>query len=765
MRYSFRRLNTFGCVIAYAVASTTPAFAQVTTNAPKGAAVATQDGVEDIIVTAERREQNLQRAPITIQVLSGEEVVKRGVATATDLGKLTTGLEIGAGGTSTQFFIRGVGAFAFSPLSTPGVAFNVDGVYVGRPNGVNGNFYDVARIEILKGPQGTLYGRNANGGSVNLVTNAPRIGQRTLALNTEVGNYDLIHTSGAVNLPLGANAAIRAAFNIVNREGYLSNGANDEVSQSARLRLKWEPNADVSLLLNADYTHAGGRGSDYVYLPKRPGASPYEAPSTPEANAYLRSFMPFGPLLADIRDNGFQSTKLYNLSAELGWRLGNLATLTILPAYRHMNSSYITHFGQDIGANELTRQSSLETRLGNSTKALTWVVGAYLYDEDSPHTNTTAYAGNILQNNALIYNSRTKAYAGFGQATVSIFDQLRVIAGIRYTNEKRIVSGSITDVAPTPPRLVENFGGHRSFSGTSYRVGVEYDLSPKNLIFLTYSTGFKSGGLTQTISPVNVFRPERLKSLEFGSKNRFFDNHLQLNVGAFHWKYTDIQDQRVSFDPLGNVNFLTFNSGDATIYGGNIDIVARPTRADTISLSGEYTRSRYDRFFYQTPEAFYIGSSGCRQSGPYAPGAKLPYTQSYGSNTNDGVGNVLVFDCSKFQVARVPKWSGTLAVQHEFGLASGAVITADTSVKYSSGRWLSIDFNPAQRDGAYAVLDANVTYGAPDGSYSLGLFARNLTKTVYYTGGLQATFVGLFAANIAPPRTYGLRASVNFGNH
>ncbi|WP_375404709.1 TonB-dependent receptor [uncultured Sphingomonas sp.] len=761
------RLSAGFLALSWCVASS-QAFAQTSAESdatnPSRSDPSVQTGIADIVVTAERREQSAQKAPLTIQVVGSEELARAGLTEVTGLQRVTTGVEIGRGGANTQIFIRGVGGAAFNPLSSPGVAFNVDGVYVGRPNGVNGNFYDVARVEVLKGPQGTLYGRNANGGSINLITNVPSLGERTSDLGLEVGNYGLVRATGSVNLPVSDTVAVRGAFNIVNRDGFISNGTDDDVQQSGRVRLFWEPSTDVRLLLNADYSHFGGKGGDFVYLPRRPGASPYEAQSEPAANAYMRAFGPLGPLIDDQRDDNRQDTHLFNVSAQLDWDLGDFATFTLLPAYRHVDTEYVTHFATRLSADETTEQFSVEARLGNSTPGLTWVLGAYYFDERSPDSISNVFASNILQNYLIEYSPETKAYAAFGQATVEVVDRLRLIAGGRYTYEKRALSGSITNLAIDPPALLEAFGGRKSFDGFTYRVGAEYDLSPRNLLFLTYSTGFKAGGFSQTIAPANVFQPERLKSLEFGSRNRFLDNRLQVNFGAFRWKYSDIQDQRINFDPLNNVNFITFNSGDATLYGGTLDVVAKPTARDTISLSGEYIHSEYDRFFFQTPVPFLQpGSSGCALSGPFAPGATLPYS-SMGSNTNTGPLPVIVGDCRGFQVARVPEWSGTLAYSREFPVANGGSIVFDGLVKYSSARWLSIDFIPAERDGAYATADATLTYTNPEGDLSLALFGRNLTKSVYYTGALQTAFIGgLVAANIAPPRTYGVRLTARLG--
>ena len=159
------------------------AAADTSDGAAQPAAATNSAGIADIVVTAERRSQSTQKAPLTIQVVGAQEIANRGLSTVTELTKLTSGVEIGAAGSNAQVYVRGVGSYAATPLASPGVAFNVDGVYVGRPDAINGNFYDISRIEVLKGPQGTLYGRNANGGSINLLTNDPVLGQRSLDLS------------------------------------------------------------------------------------------------------------------------------------------------------------------------------------------------------------------------------------------------------------------------------------------------------------------------------------------------------------------------------------------------------------------------------------------------------------------------------------------------------------------------------------------------------------------------------------------------------
>jgi iron complex outermembrane receptor protein len=265
------------------------------------------------------------------------------------------------------------------------------------------------------------------------------------------------------------------------------------------------------------------------------------------------------------------------------------------------------------------------------------------------------------------------------------------------------------------------------------------------MVYFTASSGFKAGGLNETVAPDNVYQPEKLDSLEFGSRNRFFDNRLQVNFGLYRWKYKHLQDQRVTFDSLGLINLLFFNVGDATLKGATLDVVAKPTASDTISGSFEYSDSHYDSFTVQVPTAvFFPGSIGCP-------------TSVQGANT--------VANCAGNQVARVPKWTGTVNYDHAFTLGSGATIDLGASMKFATSRWLATDFIPAERAAPYVEGDATLTYTAPDKRYSVGAFVRNIGQKAYYTGGFEQPFVpGLFAANIAAPRTFGARGTFYFGD-
>jgi iron complex outermembrane receptor protein len=744
-------MGLFAGAVSTLALCTSPSSAQSGTNSDRTSASssATSGQIQDIVVTAERREQNVQKAPLTIQVLTPAALASAGVSSAQDLSRITTGVSIGVGSASTQIFIRGVGDFSFSPLSNPGVAFNVDGVYIARPDGLNGNFYDIARVEVLKGPQGTLYGRNANGGSINLITNDAALGKRTEDLSLEVGNYGLVHTSGAINLPVGDNAAARLAFNIIKRDGYLSDGTSDDIQQAARLRVKWDPAPNLTIHLNGDYSHIGGNNGGYVYLPTRPGANPWEGVASPAAIAYRNSLPPYGPFLDPAIPNTHLNTRIVGASVQADWNLG-FATLTLLPAYRHNDINTVAYPGFLYEQPNKNEQKSLEARLGKSSALLTWVVGSFAFNEKGSAQQNRVVESEVVQDTEFNFKPDTTAFAAFGQATMKIFDGFRLIGGLRYTHEKRSLSGNYIDnrpipFGPGPGTVLEQFDGHASFGGITYKAGAEYDIAPQNMVYATASTGFKSGGLNETIAPEASYRPEKLFSLEVGSHNRFFNNRLQINLSAYRWKYQHLQDQRVTFDPLDVINLLFFNVGNATIKGATADIIAKPTRTDTLGFSVEYASSRYDSFHVQVPTAvFFPGSIGCP-------------TSQVGSDT--------VANCAGYQVARVPKWTGTVNYSHEFSFENDASLTFSAAMKFSSSRWIATDFIPAERAPAYGTVDLDLTFSPPSKRYTISGFARNVGQKAYYLGGFEQPFVpGLFAANIAPPRTYGMRVSFKLGD-
>ena len=774
---------------------------------------ATDSALGDIIVTAQRRSESVQKSSLAIEVFSGSALRDAGVSQARDLTKLSPGVLIAQGGAATQIYVRGVGDFTSTPITNPAVAVNVDGIYVARSQSVEGNFFDLERIEVLKGPQGTLYGRNASGGAVNLITNKPRLGVRSFDLNLEGGNYDYLKTEGGVNLPIGDQLAIRGAFQVVHRNGYSAEGNDDDHHESVRLQAYWEPTATLNVRLSVDYSHIGGNGPAAVFkgvagsvattlstlgitLPKDPranGTDPSLAPifyglaaslgrcisnaglaaaatsTGPAPITGQQGYCPAGtsslyspPGNSYFGQNFHLNNRFLNYSAELNWDLGP-ATLTLIPAHRRVRNDYrsniiFTFDSAPFGQPERSDEDSVEMRLSHDSKNLKAVIGAYYFSEDQAVT-TRADAGLIAGGNVTRYALGTKAYAVFGQSTVNLTDHLRIIGGIRYSVDHKTIDGAGLIQYPSPlflpgqpcyggaslcPR--DSFVGDKTFRRVSWKAGVEYDLTPSNMLYATVATGHKSGGfnpfsLVGTTNTASFYSPEKVTAYEAGLRNRFLDDHVQLNIEGFYWKYRDAQEFITTLNRTGGASNALTNAGRATIYGADVDLTVRATPNDTFRVAGEYLHTEFDSFVYPAGGAIAGLTTGCRVT----PSTPFP-----------------IIDCSGNPLPRAPKWSGTASYSHTFPLANGGSVAATAGTQFSSSRYLTIDYTAASKAGGYAMLDLGLSYTTPHG-LKIYAFGRNVTNALVYTGAFtQPLLPSLTLASLGAPTTYGVGLSAKW---
>lgn len=722
-----------------------------------------EDGLQEIIVTASRRAESAQDVPLSISVVGGEQLASSGVSQAVDLANVVPGLAVTQNGAATVTVMRGVGTFVNDANAEAAIAYNVNGVYIARPAGIGPIFYDLERVEVLKGPQGTLYGRNASGGAINLVTARPGTHFEGYS-SLEVGNDDLARLTAAVTLPVGERSALRAAGQFTRRDGYLTDGYDDQESEAARLTARWEPTEDLSILLTGEYTHVGGSGPGAVKrsvlrpVPENPWTGPSEPESSPPSASIPggTTLQPGGPADIEVRA----------VSAELNYDLG-AATLTFIPAYRDTVPAYTTYApGFIFSTRETSKQKSYELRLGSDATALKWVAGLYYFDEDQ----TQLYLAQALpfQSSVVDTTLGTESSAVFAEANYSLTDTFRIIGGARYSEEKKRQDGLTTATLPRPG-AVDAFG-RRTFEEVNWKVGAEYDLGAENLVFLTAATGFKAGGFFPSVrSPANEFEPETLTAFTLGSRNRFHDGALQVNLEAFYWKYRDKQERFLGVTQTGTTAILTTNAGQATLNGAAIDVQYRPSRRDTLSLTAEYLDTKYDEFSFVTynppPFGTTLGYSpsatGC-QLGPI-----IPLTANDPFVSTDSLQRI---DCSGKPLVRAPRLSGSASYEHEFLVGAGA-ITPRVSAQFASSQYVSTDFIDSGRDDGYVMFDASLTYRGPQDRFSVQGWIRNIGDEAIYTGGFRYPYSmpaaaggdpSLFYAGIRAPRTFGLTLRVEF---
>ncbi|WP_263588061.1 TonB-dependent receptor [Sphingopyxis sp. GC21] len=706
------------------------------------------EGLDDIIVTAQRLEESAQRAPVIIDTVTPEQL--RGISDVRQLQNAVPGVQFANAGNVIQTYVRGIGSFNAKSVQESAVAYSLDGVYLFTTTQVSPAMYDLARVEVLKGPQGTLYGRNASGGAINLITQGAKLSGIEGFVSAEIGNYDARRIVGAVNLPVSETFAVRLAGQHVEHDGYLSDGTSDDDTTAGRIRALWEPSPDVSIKLNFDIARVRGTGPGSVVFPFRVAGDPWVGALDPGSDTGVSTVSGFRPL-AQPRN----ALDQWSVNAQLDWDMG-FATLTVLPAYRHEkidSISYVPGYGIDEDAK--IRQTSFEARLANQSDRLRWVVGAYYLDVDitqtfqinNPNPPVGRPAVNFLNN-----PNKVESWAAFGEGAFNLTEGLRLIGGLRYTWERSVSGGFQNQLFPAPLATAaflpgvepgDHFIDERvTDNAVTWKFGAQYDIAPDSMIFATVSRGFKGGGSYVDIPSVDSqFGPEYVTAYEFGSRNRFFGNTLQLNLELFYWKIKDQQIAFVGFNALNQPKFQTVNAANSEAYGVSVDVDWLMTPNDRFHFGVEHVKSKYADFVRIQP-ATPIGTTCATTTLSAGPPARI------------------AIDCSGFPMMRTPKWAGSAGYEHKFDLASGAEVKVGGDVNFASSRWTSIDFSPVTRDKGYAVFNAEVGYHAPDDRWSVSLFGQNLTKEAFLVGGLQSGTIN--RPTINQPRTYGVRARVNF---
>ena len=750
-----------------ALALASPVVAQEGSDARPDPA-ASGNGLSDIIVTAQRREENLQRAALAVSAVNGDVLVNQSVTRADDLTRLVPALQVAPASSFTQIYLRGIGTFGANAFAEQGVAFNLDGVYLSRPAAPAALFYDLERLEVLKGPQGTLYGRNASGGAVNVITAKPKLGETSGFLTGEYGNYDTFKTSGAINLPLGDQAALRISGQRARHDGYMSDGYDDEDTWALRGQLRFDTGGGFNANLMVDYGHVGGMGSGGTIMPLLAGKKRL-GPSDPAViAAYLASppTLPVPQIIA--RDDGYQDNEYYGAIATLNADLG-FAELTVIPAWRRTNLDFLGYASSFlIDVTEKSDQMSLETRLANQSDRLKWVLGSYYFVEDVSARQFFDQGSNGTRINSEL---ETNSYAVFGEATYSLTDRFRLTGGLRYTHDNKkqdteahtypfvgFVPPAFPNFTPIILDLRTDATSDVNFSKVTWKAGVEYDVADRSLLYATVSTGFKSGVLFSALGQ-NFSRPERLTAYTIGSKNRFLDNRLQLNVETFYWDYKDQQIShlapvQVAMTPGGPIYgpvFATENAGAATLYGAELEMLWKVMRDGVLSLNVQYLHTKYDDLNYQAYST----------SGP-APVIGCAVTPSSLTGASPGA-RIYNVDCSGRPLVNAPKWVVNAGYEHSFDLGGTGRIRAGVDTRIESSRYLSLDYLSLGRQGSYMMSNARLTYETASGKLAVTAFVNNIENRLVFANSVQSPAKsGVIYNQIRPPRTYGIRGTIRF---
>lgn len=786
---------------------------------------AEQDGgLADIVVTAQRKVESAQKAAIPLAVVSTETLARAGVTDASTLNSVAPALTVSlAGGAANIYFIRGVGNFAFTPVADPAVATNIDGIYIARPTATHGAFFDLERIEVLKGPQGTLYGRNATGGAVNILPAKPVLGETSGAVSLGYGNYDAGDAEAHVNLALGDNAALRVSGKAIRADGYNSDGTNDNKSNAFRVQLLTRPTETLSVRLAADYARSFGVGAGGTFegalhfapgapaTPDAPANYAYEPANldareglfSPGAKAFLArqviggSFNNPAPMVRPYRNDVVWGT-LAEINAETA-----IGDVTFIPAYRESKQDHNLNgpaFSSGLEQDK-DHQFSAELRLaGKSIGPVDWLIGGYYFDET---TKGNASYNQYLVNSIQEYDIRTKSLAGFGRLTLHLSDTLRFVGAGRYTHDKKAIDANVitllnvctnapppsgpgcfggpsipmglrlADVAAAIPASQLPFGfpaasgDGRPFGSSgnvllytpltvneqikqnrfTYRLAVEADLGPRSLGYISYETGYRSGGFSVALGR-ETFKPEFIKAFTIGVKNRFLNNRLQVNVEGFHWKYSGQQVSHFGTDAAGLTSFFTDNAGSSTIKGADIDVQLQVTPTTVLSGSVQYLDSKLNDFVYETPRG--------PTSLPPAVGC------AYAPEQNADGFDVYKVNCSGKSGLNSPKWSINGGIKQEFNVGDYRIVfTADG--RYRSNAVIGFEYLSKQNSGENFTADTSISVGPQDERWTITGWIRNVgNRDVPTLVQFNGTVAGTLTNFYAPPRTYGIKASAKF---
>jgi iron complex outermembrane receptor protein len=751
------KLAIFSGLLASAAAI--PAYAQ---SVQGSAARPTQNAgpaeLTEIIVTASRRAENLQKQSRDVTAVGAEALARKGVTSADTLSSLVPGLQIATAGAQLQVYIRGVGDRTVTSATDPAVALNIDGVYYPKAFSLAGQFFDLERVEVLRGPQGTLYGRNATSGAVNLLTAKPEFGFGGF-VEAEYGNYDKQRLSGAITGPITEALAFRLAGQMVDRDGYLSDGYNDEHNQGVRGELLWKPTPKDTLLLTGSYTRDDSKGSAAVVLPGPAGAGDWVGPSDPRARAVIAAVDPFFATIP--KSNGFQKVDTYGLTANYEHEF-NGATLTVLPSYVDSQIKSLTYAAVVVPVYQETHsvQKSLEVRLADSGQSrLKWIVGGFASHERVKDQYQTDQA--VFDLVTFRPKMTDKTLALFGEATYNLTDHLRLIGGARYTWEKK-VTDSLTGQVPyafgptgpistfpvaAAPAGSLNTSGQRTDKAFNFRAGVEYDVASGSMLYANVATGFKAGGFYADIVD-NGYDPEKLTSYQAGIKNRFFDNRLQVNVEGFYWDYKDKQESFLGLARSGGITLRTANAGSARLYGVDVSVMGMITSNDVISADVEYNNTRYGAFSYTSAQFSPAPPANGCDVGPFVPGVPFGTRQ---------------IDCSGMPLVNAPRWSGRVGYQHTKDLGASGEIVFNIDTQFSSSYFFLSDFTSGSKADSYTRTDAGLTWQAPGKAVSVTAYVKNIENEAVYTGGSISPVVPtLVFPFVSAPRTYGVRVRYAF---
>jgi iron complex outermembrane recepter protein len=745
MRSTLRHVSLAAIVVA-CMSSPSISFAQDAGAAAEGTSTG---GIGDIIVTASKREQRLQDVPIAVTAVGSAQIEANRVATTQDLQLLSPSLVYNELGGFAQPFLRGIGTDVSSPNVDPSVATYIDGAFLADSQTTIQNLLGVERIEIVSGPQGTLYGRNAVAGAINIITLTPKQ-QLEARASISAGNFSSLDGSARISggltdtLAVGLYGAASSRDSYYRRSGTTTLyapqvGTGDRKHHSnwgIRGKAVWDPVAGVKLTGSVQFSRTFSPDLS-AFRQGQLNATGFAFGATPEVghrllqsdylaenNTKQRSFMLREEI--DIGDHQLVGITAYNKMTGFS---SNDLDATDTPLYGSNADFGNKHFSQELQI------------VSPKGKLLEYIAGVYFWDQKSFEQIRNGSQLLFLPATAIFINSRvnTRSYAGFAQATLTPVENLRITLGGRYTSETKKAFDAYTlaqDATGAQLGATTFFpNAKKKYNQFTPKASIDYRMGG-TLVYASYSKGFKSGVFNMA-SPGDVpVDPEVLTAYEIGSKSDFLDGKLRLNLSAYYYDFKAIQVQVVT---TGSGGLSIYQNADgAKAYGFEAALTAALTPEFRITAQGAYEHTEYKDY-----PGFV---AALLNSGNDCPAA--------GNTANCSV----VFNAKGNQLQRAPKWVGTLAADYTKEMGSGGKINANANLYYNGGYFWS----PANvdRQKSYALVNGSIGYTLPGGHLTVSAFASNIFDKKYEMQRLAIVFGSL--VHDGPPRTYGLSAAYQF---
>lgn len=717
-------------------AQTTPPAAG--SNVQTATAATGNTAVNDIIVTANRRDQRLQDVPVAISAISGELADAKGVSGTASLQTTVPSLNLTRQTNGPNPFLRGVGTSNGDPNTEGSVAIYVDGVYMPSPFGNFFDFSSVDHVEVLKGPQGTLFGRNATGGVIHVLTKDPS--QKTdAAFTVGYANYETVkatgYLSGAITSNLSANLAVLYqnqdkgfGRNIFTGERTL--GSTD---YDFRAKLLWSPTDRTDIKLAGDYSRSENGGMNVQVIPGArnilgqgfPGKFNTNGDVTDKALARRRG--------ASLRiDHDFDVAKLMSLSAyrkTTGYWQSNL-DLSPVPLLSGKFNQAGEMYSQEVHL------------LAPSSSRFQWFLGAFFFDYKAGHVpgDVRGLAFAPLPGVSFDETTHTRSVAVFAQGTYPIGEETNLTVGLRNTWD-RVRSVSVLRIVDTDIVLDPITGEPRrqtlKYSKPTWRLSVDHKFGPDTLGYLSYNRGVKSGNFNVTAPPSSndPYLPEKLDAYEAGVKTEFFDRSVKVNLSAFYYKFANIQFQRVI-----SGSALVFNGPSAKSYGGEIELEVRASPNLSIQGGLGIIRSKIGDF-PNAPNVCRLTATGTND---LLSGVCDPVTGA--------VNPAIPYNARGNQLPQAPKFTGNIGVSHTLPTTIGNFDT-NINVYYNSGFFSEIDNR--LRFKKYALLNGSLRWTDNSDQLSVTVWGKNLANTYYYAQLTSQAGLSDFGSPAAP-RTFGV---------